>query len=161
MGRRPQESSFDPTEDLGSSGARLVARASVLIVDDDEAFRATLRVSLRAHGYETHEVDSGLAAVEVLAAAADHAGPMPDAIVLDIMMPGLSGLGILQLMRRLGTRLPPTLLVTGFQDRSVDVVARKLGAVRVLRKPVSGDEVCAALLAAVLRARSSETSDTD
>jgi CheY-like chemotaxis protein len=125
--------------------------ATVLLVDDDARFRTTVRLALLDHGYETREVDNGAEALELLAAAADDAGPMPDVIVLDVLMPGLSGLGILQVMRRLGTRMPPTLLVTGFRDPSLDILARKLGAARVLRKPIAAEDVSAAVLEEVMR----------
>ena len=55
-------------------------------------------------------------------------------------MPGCSGLGVLSAMRKLPL-MPPTLLVTGFKDRSVNVLAERLGVFRVLFKPVEVDDV--------------------
>lgn len=126
-------------------------RATVLVVDDDDLFREIMRLALSEQGYDIVEVDNGADAIELLAAAADGLRPMPDVIVLDVLMPGLSGLGILQVMRKLGPRMPPTLLVTGFKDRSLDILARKLGAVGVLRKPIATEQVRAAVFEAIVR----------
>lgn len=67
-------------------------------------------------------------------------------------MPECSGLGVLHVMRRLHTQ-PPTVLMTGFRDRSVDVLARNLGAVRVLHKPFEPADILSAVLEATLEAR--------
>lgn len=122
--------------------------ATVLVVDDDSSFRCALRIALVEEGYEVMEASDGEGALELLAHAADGTGTAPDALVLDVLMPGCSGLGILELLRRFG-RPPPTVLVTGFRDRSIDVLARRLGAVQVVHKPVELDEILAAVLGAI------------
>jgi FixJ family two-component response regulator len=73
-------------------------------------------------------------------------------VLLDFMMPGLSGLGILRVMPRFG-HVPPNILLTGFPDESVEVFARRLGAFRVLRKPADVDKVSACVREAVAGAK--------
>jgi DNA-binding response OmpR family regulator len=124
--------------------------ARILVADDDDTFRGALGDALAQAGYEVVEVADGDAALETLAAAADGLAPAPDVVVLDVMMPGYSGLGILKVMRRFA-QPPPTLLVTAFADRSLDVLAKNLGAIDVLRKPVAIDDVLCAVLEAAKR----------
>jgi CheY-like chemotaxis protein len=122
----------------------------ILVADDDETFRGALGDALARAGYEVAEVADGAAALEILAAAADGTAPAPDVVVLDVMMPGYSGLGILKVMRRFA-QPPPAVLVTAFADPSVNVLAKNLGAFRVLRKPVELDDVVGAVLDATRR----------
>jgi len=124
--------------------ARTRRSTSVLVADDDADFCELVRLSLTAAGYEVSVAADGGEALERLAALVDAHIPLPDVLVLDFVMPRLSGLGVLRALWRLG-RVPPTLVITGFADPSVDVFARNLGAFRVLRKPVDDDELCAAV----------------
>jgi CheY-like chemotaxis protein len=132
------------------SGTRIrVAAATVLLADDDEGVRCVLKDLLTGEGYAVVEAADGAAALELLASAADGGMAFPDVVLLDFMMPGFSGLGILRVMRRL-SRMPPTIIMTGFPDPSVDVLARNLGAVRVLRKPLAEARLKATVLECVL-----------
>lgn len=120
---------------------------TVLVADDDDSCRSTLQKVLVEEGYAVIAVADGASALELLAAAADGLRARPDAVILDVMMPGCSGLGVLSLMRRFSPR-PPTFLMTAFDDPSVDVVARRLGSARVFHKPIEVDDVLAALKSA-------------
>ena len=76
----------------------------VLVVDDDRAVREALERALQLHGYEValaSDGDSALAAVE---------SRTPDALVLDVMMPGLDGLDVTRRLRRQENRVPILLL---------------------------------------------------
>lgn len=64
--------------------------ARVLIVDDDEAIRETLRFALEDAGYEVREAADGLSALRLLRSASE-----PMVVLLDLMMPGLDGAGVL------------------------------------------------------------------
>jgi DNA-binding response OmpR family regulator len=121
-----------------------MAPATVLLADDDDDFRLPLRKLLVQEGYDVIDVADGAMALELLAEAADGKRTTPDIVLLDVMMPGCSGLGILSAMRRFEHR-PTTLLLTSFADASVDVVARRLGAARVFHKPIDVDDVLASL----------------
>jgi two-component system, OmpR family, response regulator MprA len=123
--------------------------ATVLVADDDGALRAALRSILAGDGYDVLEASDGAETLALLGAAADDVGPVPDIVVLDICMPELSGLGILSAMKRLAFPVP-TVVMTAFSDRSVDVLAQKLGALRVLHKPFDLEDVRSAVLEAAL-----------
>lgn len=122
-----------------------MTNTTVLLADDDDDFRRGMRRVLVQHGYDVLEASDGAQALELLAAAADGLTAQPDVVVLDVMMPGCSGLGILAATRRFAHR-PSTLLLTGFTDPSLEVLARRYGAARVLHKPVDLDEVLDAVL---------------
>ena len=117
------------------------ARATVLIADDNEDHRQTLAAILAGEGYEVIEAANGVEALELLALAADGKRRRPDVLLLDFCMPGLSGIGLLRVLRRFA-RVPPSILVTAFPDKSVETFARNAGAMRVLRKPLNAQEIC-------------------
>jgi CheY-like chemotaxis protein len=121
--------------------------ASILLADDDASFRETLRRVLEEEGYAVTEACNGVEAIELLAAAADGIRPVPDVVVLDVCMPGYSGLGVLSVMRRFQKR-PRAIVVTGNTDPSVQGFARRLGAIRVVHKPIDLDLLLAEILAA-------------
>lgn len=116
----------------------------VLVADDDAASRRAMRLILLEDGYEVVEYEDGAEALCSLAKATDDARPLPAALVLDFCMPGLSGIGLVQVLRRFA-RIPPTILVTGFPDASVELFAHRVGVARVLRKPVDADELRGAI----------------
>ena len=124
-------------------------RPTVFLADDDDLFRMVLKDELIAHGYAVEDVSDGAQALELLAMAADGLAASPDVVVLDVRMPGYSGLGVLNVMRRFAKR-PPTLLLTAVPDTSIDVLARTMGAFGVLHKPVELDEILDAIQDAVL-----------
>lgn len=126
------------------------ASTTVFLADDDDDFRTGLKQALVGRGYEVREANDGATALELLARAADGRCPPPDVVVLDVRMPGCSGLGVLSAMGKLPV-MPPTLLVTGFRDSSVNVLAERLGVFRVLFKPIEVDQVLAAVLEAAQR----------
>ena len=140
------EQSGKPSTAHAVSQAAL-ASPTVFLADDDEEFREGLKQALIARGYEVREANDGATALELLARAADGRHPSPDVVVLDVRMPRCSGLGVLSAMGKLPV-MPPTLLVTGFRDPSINILAERLGVFRVLFKPIGVDEVLAAVLEA-------------
>ena len=101
------------------------APASILIVDDDEAVTQTFARMLRLEGFT---VRTAINAESGLAEAAQN---NPDAIILDLRMPLVDGLGFLkQLRAREGQRQVPVAIVTGdyFLDEQVSSELRQLGA---------------------------------
>jgi DNA-binding response OmpR family regulator len=120
---------------------------TVIVAEDDSELLAVVMEALRADGYRVVAAHDG---EELLALVADTLGnpsARADLIITDVRMPGLSGLGVLLQLRRLGIRLP-TLMMTGFSPESVETVAKSLGAAGVLRKPFDLDALRAAVSAA-------------
>jgi len=113
-------------------------RPSLLFVDDDATFRAVLAEALEKRGYTVrvaHDVPSGLAA------ALDDP---PEYAVIDLKMPGPSGLELVQKLKQLdeNTRI---VVLTGYASIATAVEAIKLGATHYLAKPADADEILAAL----------------
>ena len=101
------------------------ANSKILIVDDDEGVTQTFARMLRLEGYQVRTAVS--AETGLLDAEANH----PDAIILDLRMPIIDGLGFLRRLRaRDDQRLTPVAIVTGdyFLDDSVSHELQELGA---------------------------------
>jgi len=103
----------------------------IMVVEDDDNYRGLLEFQLAEEGYEVVAFDNGRDALDALPNAA------PDLVLLDLIMPGLDGLTVLERIRAENPRLPVVVL-TAMDDPTVAVAARELGAVGVFRKD-SGD----------------------
>jgi len=119
--------------------------AKILIVDDDKAFRLSTAALLRADGYDVDTVADGAAAAESLRASRH------DLVVLDLRMPGVDGLGVVEALRLYGERVP-ILMLSGFGTVESAVRALHLGADDFLTKPVE-PEVLSARIADLLARR--------
>jgi two-component system, response regulator RegA len=113
--------------------------ARLLIVDDDEPFRLALRNAFARRGYEV-----ALAGNAQEAQAAIQQAP-PDYAVVDLRMPGPSGLEVVRALRALPVPVQVVVL-TGYGTIGTAVEAMRLGAINYLNKPADADEVEAALL---------------
>jgi CheY-like chemotaxis protein len=111
---------------------------TVLVADDDEDMRSLVAETLRAEGYNVIEVCDGAELVDYLRRTLEEPIDRPDVVVSDILMPNLSGLAVLDALRRAQWNVP-VLLMTVLADDSVRTIARRLGAVGVLRKPFDSD----------------------
>ena len=118
--------------------------AHIAIVDDDDAVRVALGRLLRIAG---HEVASFASGDELLAACEER---VPDCLVLDVHLPGLSGFELLERLRANGFD-PPAVFITASEDLSVADRVRESGGVRLLRKPFSSDALRDAIAAALSR----------
>ena len=143
-----------PPAEASGPRRRTTAPATVLVADDDPFARSAIHQILEELGYGVVEAANGTEALELLSRAADEGGTMPDVVLLDFVMPGFSGLGILRVMRRFESP-PPTIVMTGFSDPTVETFASHLGAVCVLRKPLEEEELRAAILTAASSGRGS------
>ena len=129
--RRYRRSDLDRfLERGGTFTARPESRRRILIVDDDARLREFVRVNLEMDGYSVREAanaEEGLAALE--------AEP-PDLILLDVMMPGMSGYEMLQAVQdRHGVGTIPVIMFSGQADESPERAAER-GAQAFLGKPV-------------------------
>ena len=117
----------------------------VLVVDDDRAVRDALRRALTLAGYEVPVAASGEEALEQVVQG------VPDAIVLDIAMPGLDGLEVCRRLRRLGNRVP-ILMLTARDAVSDRIDGLDVGADDYMVKPFDVGELKARLRALLRRA---------
>jgi two-component system response regulator RegA len=109
----------------------------VLSVDDDDVFRNRVCRAFRQRGWEAHEASNADQAIDVAREVS------PDLILLDLRMPGTSGLDIVRDLRN----LDPTstiVMLTGFGSIATAIAATKLGADHYLSKPVDVDEILVA-----------------
>jgi DNA-binding NtrC family response regulator len=106
--------------------------ASILIADDDAVQRRLVENMVQKCGYETIVVDSGDAAVAALTAAD---APVIDAVVLDLVMPGLDGMGVLAKIREAGLNIP-VIVQTAHGGIDNVVSAMRAGAQDFVVKPV-------------------------
>ena len=120
----------------------------ILVVDDERAVRESLRRALELEGYEIELADDGLAA---LAALEDDE---PDAMILDVLMPGLDGLEVARRVRREGSRLP-ILMLTARVEVDDRVAGLDAGADDYVVKPFALDELLARLRALLRRSGAS------
>jgi two-component system, OmpR family, response regulator MprA len=129
------------------------AHVKILVVDDERAVRESLRRALELEGYEIELAEDGSQALERLEAA-----PEPDAMVLDILMPGVDGLEVSRTLRRKGSKLPILMLTarTQVEDR---VEGLDAGADDYLTKPFALEELLARVRA-LLRRTSDGTGET-
>lgn len=110
----------------------------MLVVEDATVTRFSVKRLLEDHGYEVEEAASG---EEALAKAAAQPEPL-DLIVLDIFLPGIDGLEVLQeLKAKPGTRHTPVMVLTASSSMSIVRQAVDLGAVEYLVKPFSSKEL--------------------
>ncbi|ACA17254.1 response regulator receiver protein [Methylobacterium sp. 4-46] len=113
----------------------------IFIADDDPAVLSSLQFLLESEGYAVAAFGSGAALLSAFP------GPAPGCVILDVMMPGLSGLDVLRRLRELDVHAP-ILLTTGHPDPSIRERAREAG-VPLLEKGLSSE----ALLAVLARTR--------
>ncbi len=116
--------------------------AKILVADDDRTIRRNLVLLLRAEGYETLEAADGRQALGLIA------GENPDAVLLDLKMPGRDGMEVLG---ELGPKLAdlPVIVVTALGGSSVAIEAMRRGAYDYLTKPFDLDEVLMTLRRAI------------
>jgi len=113
------------------------AEQSILLVDDDDTLRERLARALRERGYD---VRTAANADEAMARVREDS---PEMAVLDLKMPGRSGV---DLLREMKAQDPSTevLILTGYGSIATAVEATKLGAIGYVPKPVDADEILAA-----------------
>jgi DNA-binding NtrC family response regulator len=102
----------------------------ILIVDDEPNVRLNYRVALETEGFEVHEAPDGGAALRELA------GKAFDLAILDMRMPEMDGLELLERMRERNIRTP-VVIITAYGDIPHAVRAMKLGAIDFLQKPLT------------------------
>src|ERR1700720_3171723 len=103
--------------------------AKILIVDDEQSIRSTLAKILEDEGHRTAVCESG---EEALAQAARDEF---DLIILDLWLPGVDGMNVLENLR--AADAPPVIVISGHGNIETAVRATRLGAFDFLEKPLS------------------------
>ena len=114
-----------------------VADSVVYIVDDDEAVRDSLITLLEARGYRTQAFATAEAFLESGAASS-----LPGCLLLDVNLPGVGGLSLLETIGQVSPHLP-VLMITGMGQVATAVQAMKAGALDFLEKPLDADSLFA------------------
>jgi len=123
-------------------------RPLVHVVDDNEEIRRSLAALLRSVAIETKTHADADALIEAM-----NASPEPgDAIVLDVRLPGISGISLLERLRRDHPGIP-VIMITGYGDVDMAVHTMKLGAVDFITKPFSGQVLLERLQTVLRRSR--------
>jgi two-component system, OmpR family, response regulator MprA len=117
----------------------------ILVVDDERAVRESLRRALVLEGYEIELAGDGQDALDRLAS-----DTQPDAMILDVLMPGLDGLEVCKQLRRTGSRLP-VLMLTARDEVENRVAGLDAGADDYVTKPFALEELLARLRALLRR----------
>jgi DNA-binding response OmpR family regulator len=131
---------------LGSAAVFMRSRPTrLLVVEDDPEMRSLLAGVLSRDGYEVMQAASGNEAIEALRRSLDVRFLMPDMLVMDVRMPGPSGLHVLKALRAAGWSVP-VVLVTGFGSVELHREASGFGPVLVLDKPFDLDDLRAAII---------------
>jgi len=116
---------------------------TILVVDDEQRFARALGVSLRARGYEVEIAETGEAGLA--SAARVH----PDVVVLDLGLPGMSGIEVLRGLRSWSA--VPVVVLSARHEEATKVEALDIGADDYVTKPFGMDELLARLRAALRR----------
>jgi adenylate cyclase len=125
-------------------------RKSILLVEDDDQFRRLVKAALTFAGFDVREARDGLEALTMVERQP------PDLIVLDLLLPGIDGIAVGQdITARADTRHIPVVVVTGSQ-----LSVAHLNPACVLRKPLSPDDIVAAVEACVGESGDSQETST-
>ena len=109
----------------------------ILIVDDDQAIRSGLSTLLNLSGYEVEVASSTINALQILEQSTC------DLVITDIIMPGESGLSLIQDIKRYDENLKIIAISGGGKSKGLGLlnIAKKFGAVQILQKPISTTEL--------------------
>ena len=117
----------------------------ILVVDDERAVRDSLRRALELEGYAVELAADGEEALERLGVNGD-----PDAVILDVLMPGIDGLEVCRRIRRDGNRVP-VLMLTARDEVENRVAGLDAGADDYVTKPFALEELLARIRALMRR----------
>lgn len=112
--------------------------ARVLVVDDEPTIRLGVEYSLITEGYEVLTASDGDEAIEQMVNASED--EMPDAVVLDLRMPGADGMEVMRRVAASG-RVIPVAIASAYIDSPTAFEAVELGVVDFLKKPITPDQV--------------------
>src|ERR671939_1248485 len=115
-----------------------MAKSRILVIDDEAAIRESLRMTLEYEGYEFMAAATGQEGLALVEREA------PDLVLLDVKMPGMDGIEVLERLRNMNDALP-VVVVSGHGTISKAVEATKQGAFDFIEKPFASDRVLVSL----------------
>lgn len=130
-------------------GSRLFCMARVLVVDDDPDILNLLQIQLRRHGHQTTAASSGDAALQIVAG-----GARPDVAVLDVRMPGMSGIELVQALRKLEGFADLPVIFLSAAAAPEDIQAGSALGCAYLTKPFTSEALLDAIVRLIPFARS-------
>ncbi|MFM6062802.1 MAG: response regulator transcription factor, partial [Microcystis panniformis] len=134
-----------------SASTNFVPNHRILIVEDEEVIRDMIILALQEEGYEALGVSDGRAALELLQSQeSNHGESRFDLVVLDLMLPQISGLDICRLLRYHGNIIP-ILILSAKASETDRVLGLEVGADDYLTKPFSMRELVARCRALIRR----------
>jgi two-component system, OmpR family, response regulator MprA len=125
----------------------------ILVVDDERAVRDSLRRALELEGYGVELAEDGEQALKRL-----EVDPQPDALILDVLLPGFDGLEVCRRLRSVGNEIP-VLMLTARSEVDSRVAGLDAGADDYLSKPFALAELFARLRALLRRLGSDDATD--
>lgn len=131
------------------SGETTMARNTILVVEDDRLILHMLAEGLRNAGYHVLGADSGEDAMRLLAQAHPH--PYPDIALLDMRLPGMSGIDLAQWLKN--TMDIPFLFLSAYSDLEAVNKAVEFGALGYLVKPLDMPQILPSISTALQRSR--------
>lgn len=114
-------------------------KKKILVVDDEKTFQFSAEIALRRAGYRTGTASDGMGALERILESEESGDPF-DLLVLDIRMPGMSGVELIDELIRRGKFLP-TIVISCFLDRALVLDLGKKGCSAILEKPFPPQEL--------------------
>jgi CheY-like chemotaxis protein len=145
LARQVAQEQDDSMPDSGLGG--IMARPSVLVVDDDPAIRESLSEVLLAEDYQVRTAGNGAVALALL-----RAHPLPDLLILDLMMPVLSGWEVLEEMTADASIRDLPVLIVSAMDAPVAAPGERGGVRMNLPKPLDVDVLLEAVHGLIGRA---------
>jgi len=112
----------------------------ILIVDDEPAFRFSAGIVLRQAGYITSEAEDGREALSMICLKESSVAPF-DAVLLDIQMPRMTGLELIDEVKAHGIDMPPIILISGYADGPMVSDLEEKGYSSLLHKPFEPTEM--------------------
>jgi len=124
----------------------MATQGSILVIDDEEIMREILETLLTREGYNVRVAHGGAEGIEL-------ARTLPvDAVIVDVMMPGVDGMAVLDELKKADDDLP-VVMITAFASVENAIAAMKRGAFDYITKPFKNDEVLVVVRNAVERRR--------
>lgn len=133
---------------------KMAVERIVHIVDDDDDIRDVFGIVLEKSGYGVSTYETG----EDFLAICD--GPISGCLLLDVRLPGIDGLDVLDELINRAVELP-TIIMTGYADVPTVIRAMRTGAVDFIEKPFSDDEVLSSISRALMKHGAEQSENND